>query len=561
MPIIRIKVPRRNTGAGRSDPQPEVSGPAMAAESEAVDTTVMAPGSAASAGLQVSAEPPIVGPEAAGPAQAHNEVVDAAESANPTKATDSNHPPDSSETANPTTNLISFDFEDFGDDYYEAPTYSRHVSQVSPVRYCPILPKPRPDEPSQGDMARVTRSMANNARNNNAASTANAANAANMGHPADMANPYNAAYIAPNASNAGMGDMAYMSNNAAQMPPNAGYMPNDAAYMPNSANYMAYNDNSADMAYTANMGVGDDEMALNNAENASSDSDGGMSDSDSEPTGIDLYALHDQEVMFKDSHLWAQLDTDLPFTPVDIDLLPDFKLELITRVVTVTGRMLGVVGLLYPLATFCLSRVPVPQSTTIRVSGRGMAKMSALLPPAVAEQQKYMLCLRMRDWPSGGVAAFPDTRENRASLREVEEAFDQIEYEVWIRRAYKFSVAGAGSVLKVMRGYEGANGPASRQATAAWFRRNPGGPEDDAAGRRALTQHAFGNPRHAEGTMATSAVAEMLAGLEEDAEEEGAEEEEEEEEGEEEEEEVVAAPVKGKGKGKGRGRAKGKGRA
>ncbi|KAK3346373.1 hypothetical protein B0T25DRAFT_633873 [Lasiosphaeria hispida] len=440
MPVIRLKVPKANTG------------PAMAAEPpKAVDASETAE---------------IPGPEAAGPAREFNKAVDATETGNPTHLLDSTHLRDSSEVPRPILKSISFDFQDFGHHYHNTPTHRRRVSVN---KYRPILPF-RPIE------------MANTRSKTSKANNANTANAANMAH------------------NAGLGSASHS------------------------------NANMENMAY--------DDGAM------AGDTDVDMAESDAEKAGMGLYSMKGEAEFGAE---FPHLNTDLPFTPVDIDLLPDFKVERISRVVTVSGRMLGVVGQLYPLATFCVVRVPAPKNPTLRLSGGGMAKFSALLPPAVAEQQQYMICLRMRDWPSGGVAAFPDTRENKAALEEVEATFDKMEHEVWVRRPVKPSGGRAERVLKVIRGYEGANGAASNRATERWFRRNSGKPDGDAVGNRIMAQFAFADPRHEGGEMVEEKEGE---------EEEGGEEEVVEQEEESEEEEV--APAK---KGRATGRGKGKGKA
>ncbi|KAK4446126.1 hypothetical protein QBC34DRAFT_411995 [Podospora aff. communis PSN243] len=181
-----------------------------------------------------------------------------------------------------------------------------------------------------------------------------------------------------------------------------------------------------------------------------------------------------------------QVDDEQPFKPLEpAGGLPTFRPETIMRTLKLEGHYLDVVGLLYPQATFCVTLWPPSENTTVRLTGFALAKLGVLLSPD-ARDELYIVDLRIRDWPSGGVARIPDTPEARAVIEELQGGFDTIsESETWLFCGYD-RVDDNGQVdhiIKVLRGYEGIDGPRSDAVIKNWLDTHSGYVEDDGNGR------------------------------------------------------------------------------
>ncbi|KAK0624331.1 hypothetical protein B0T14DRAFT_554221 [Immersiella caudata] len=182
-----------------------------------------------------------------------------------------------------------------------------------------------------------------------------------------------------------------------------------------------------------------------------------------------------------------QVDPQHPFKPLEpAGGLPPFRPEAITRALKIEGSWLEVVGLLYPQATFCVTLWPPSENTTVRMSGLALAKTGVLLPPD-ARDDLYTVDLRVRDWPSGGVARIPDIPEARQLIKDLKGGFDiLVDGEVWLFGAYNHfhdRDSEPDPVIKVMRGYEGVDGSQSDDVIKHWLDSHSGFLEDDEKGR------------------------------------------------------------------------------
>ena len=183
-----------------------------------------------------------------------------------------------------------------------------------------------------------------------------------------------------------------------------------------------------------------------------------------------------------------KVDPVRPFKPLEpAGGLAAFRPEMISRALKIEGTFLAVPGLLYPNATFCVTLFPPSANTTTRMTGATLAKFATLLP-AASKHEMYIVDLRIRDWPSGGVAMVPETPEARELIAEIEGTFDKLEDgEAWYYRPYKMihnDGGGEQRMVKVMRGYEGVEGPQSGDVVERWFDTHSGVVDNDEGGRR-----------------------------------------------------------------------------
>lgn len=182
----------------------------------------------------------------------------------------------------------------------------------------------------------------------------------------------------------------------------------------------------------------------------------------------------------------TEVDPLRPFAPMEPagGLVP-FRPETLMRQLKIPARLLSVVGLLYPRATFCVTLWPPSAGTTVRMSGEALAKFGALLPPAALDN-RYLVDLRIRDWPSGGVAIIPNTPEAVGVAKEIEGGFDKIaDCEAWYFRSCTMSFDDGGPpqpCIKILRAYVGVNGAQSDEGIEQWFDNHTGLVNDDPNG-------------------------------------------------------------------------------
>ena len=190
-----------------------------------------------------------------------------------------------------------------------------------------------------------------------------------------------------------------------------------------------------------------------------------------------------------------RFDTDpaMPFAPWRAADLAPFRDELANRVVQVPGRFLAAVGQLYPDAELGVALHPASQNSAQRFLGRTLARSVALHFPRLdphcprlgnANDRAYVVALRRRDWPTGGVARVPDTEEARAFFDELKGAFDVLPggAEVWFYVPYTLALGSGGGVEKgvlVCRGYEGRKGPQPDRVVRDWAVANMAGVGQD----------------------------------------------------------------------------------
>ncbi|KAK3936813.1 hypothetical protein QBC46DRAFT_411710 [Diplogelasinospora grovesii] len=124
--------------------------------------------------------------------------------------------------------------------------------------------------------------------------------------------------------------------------------------------------------------------------------------------------------------------------------------EVATRKqVPVTGEMLGVIGQLYPDATFSVVVGHAPSEAREEgVKGAGLSAFASMFKNELLEGESYRANICKLDWPKGQVINMKDTEENRLALQRVQEAYGKLPGE--------FCALGEleekGHIL-VMRGY------------------------------------------------------------------------------------------------------------
>ncbi|KAK4233894.1 hypothetical protein C8A03DRAFT_38357, partial [Achaetomium macrosporum] len=193
-------------------------------------------------------------------------------------------------------------------------------------------------------------------------------------------------------------------------------------------------------------------------------------------------------------------DTDpyMPFAPWHVSLLPPFKHESIDRVLLVPARFLAAVGMLYPDAEFAVSRYPAADNFTTRLKGRFMAQTTALHFPQLVDPHsmnhphpeddtQYLISLRRRDWPIGGVAFFPHTPQTNTFLQQLRGTFDVLPNgaEQWLYIPHDVVQRPHGGTRRgmwVCRAYEGRKGPQDARIIVDWMRENAGRIEQDLLG-------------------------------------------------------------------------------
>ncbi|KAL2128943.1 hypothetical protein VTI74DRAFT_8426 [Chaetomium olivicolor] len=203
-----------------------------------------------------------------------------------------------------------------------------------------------------------------------------------------------------------------------------------------------------------------------------------------------------------------RFDTDpfLPFAPWRVAMLPAFRAERIDRVLTVRGRWLAPMGLLYPGAEFAVAKWPASRGVALRMRGAEMARAFAVVFPRGqdpsrmgeelnledVEEEKFVVSLRRRDWPIGGVAWFPDTEEAMGFVEEMKGAWDMLpggaEVFFYVRHDVPLRGGGVGNGVWVCRAYEGTQGPQNERILLDWVRENGGLVEQDMEGREVLVR-------------------------------------------------------------------------
>nr|ACM42409.1 predicted protein [Floropilus chiversii] len=208
-----------------------------------------------------------------------------------------------------------------------------------------------------------------------------------------------------------------------------------------------------------------------------------------------------------------RFDTDpfLPFAPWRVAMLPPFKAERIDRVLTVRGRWLAPMGLLYPGAEFAVAKWPASRGVAVRMRGIEMARAFAVLFPRAQdpsrmgqqptseeeeekekEKDKFVVSLRRRDWPIGGVAWLPDTEEAMGFVEEIKGAWDMLpggaEVFFYVRHDVRLKGGGVGKGVWVCRAYEGTQGPQDERILLDWVRENGGLVDQDVEGREVLVR-------------------------------------------------------------------------
>ncbi|KAL2023272.1 hypothetical protein VTK56DRAFT_3010 [Thermocarpiscus australiensis] len=198
------------------------------------------------------------------------------------------------------------------------------------------------------------------------------------------------------------------------------------------------------------------------------------------------------------------VDPELPFAPAiarSWGPFSPFSPERSNRVLRVPGRHLAALGLLYPFATFVVSRHPASKNHTQRMSGLAIAKSVALhFPhlngpnPAVRPEDDddgaYIVALRVRDVPRGAVATFLHNQDALDFLEEVRNAFDEIpRVEAWFKTAFTGTLRDGSKhgCLRVWRAWqprEEAAQPA--EVVRGWMRKNMGVVLQDAEGAALL---------------------------------------------------------------------------
>ncbi|KAK4164642.1 hypothetical protein QBC43DRAFT_288547 [Cladorrhinum sp. PSN259] len=158
-------------------------------------------------------------------------------------------------------------------------------------------------------------------------------------------------------------------------------------------------------------------------------------------------------------HVPTTLDNSAPFTPDRVQFLPQFKDERINRVVQLKASDLIPVGLLYSGTTFSISRLPLGDGTTgnltRRWSGAGMANMVVTIGMNEGRgNEEWAIALRIRDWPAGQVARFPETQETFRLLHTLIGHFDLLPdgREKWYVLRQRDRTTGE-RYIKVIRAY------------------------------------------------------------------------------------------------------------
>ncbi|KAK0648071.1 hypothetical protein B0T16DRAFT_455578 [Cercophora newfieldiana] len=191
----------------------------------------------------------------------------------------------------------------------------------------------------------------------------------------------------------------------------------------------------------------------------------------------------------------TEVDPQNPFKPLEPPggYMP-FRPEITMRTLKITARYLPIPGLLYPNATFCVTRWPPCRSTTVRMTGETLAKFASILPPSVFDD-RYIVDLRIRDWPSGGVAMIPNDPEAIKVAQAVEGGFDKLpDGEVWYYRECLLDWGDGNPPdrsIKILRGYEGVNGPPGDAVVEHWFDTHSGVIDDDQGGRKVAEKLEF----------------------------------------------------------------------
>ncbi|KAK4033516.1 hypothetical protein C8A01DRAFT_40021 [Parachaetomium inaequale] len=242
-------------------------------------------------------------------------------------------------------------------------------------------------------------------------------------------------------------------------------------------------------------------------------------------------------------------DPALPFAPWRPSLLPRFRLEHANRVLLVPdAQYLAALGSLYPHAEFVVARCPASQTFTARTTGRGLVRGVALHFPSAmvsgpqgAQQQQqrldhgaermaeaeYIVSLRRREWPTGGVAWLPRTEQAREWIDELRGAFDllpngqeafySVPHTVVPRSPPGNGDGGTEKGMRVCRAYEGLQGPQDARLIVDWIKENGSGGvavEEDALGKEVLARmgEAWVHPdRYPKPTKAERAARERAA--------------------------------------------------
>ncbi|KAK3320246.1 hypothetical protein B0T19DRAFT_468472 [Cercophora scortea] len=154
-----------------------------------------------------------------------------------------------------------------------------------------------------------------------------------------------------------------------------------------------------------------------------------------------------------------------PFTPLPgiYTTLPLLRQERIDHAITVKGSSLGALGSLYPNATFLLCRAPPTArgNNTVRFAGHALRQL-ALTHTQADRRADWVLSLRRRDWPSGGVALVD--AETRAAIREVVRSLGRMACEEI--HELPMPAAGQPRMWKVMRAYVSPDGGATNVPVA-----------------------------------------------------------------------------------------------
>ena len=185
------------------------------------------------------------------------------------------------------------------------------------------------------------------------------------------------------------------------------------------------------------------------------------------------------------------VEKNLPFAPRNADTLLPFKSETGTLAINVKGRYVGAIGMLYMRATFVMARQPLTSPAKVtRLSGWGLSKCSLLFSEADMDAT-YTICLRRRDWPMGNVAWFPRTGDAGKVIEQMQEAFGTMDgnneifrFQPCVVRKRDGTFLGTG--VKVLRGYEGYDGPVGDDVLEEYFKCNSGEIPHDEGGARAL---------------------------------------------------------------------------
>ncbi|KAK4222702.1 hypothetical protein QBC38DRAFT_460124 [Podospora fimiseda] len=151
-----------------------------------------------------------------------------------------------------------------------------------------------------------------------------------------------------------------------------------------------------------------------------------------------------------------------PYAPRFFELLPAFRNETTQLIVTGRAPFIGQLGLLFDKATFALSRLPVDAEHNIvtRWTGKGVATfMAAHGMHSGREDEVWALNLRIRDWPAGQVARFPESIETAMFLKQAENHFVCLPHgkEVWYKTGGYDPAAGVRFV-KVVRAFVDTRG-------------------------------------------------------------------------------------------------------